>query len=145
MSLRLFVRLASVTLLTVGLGIACGQQGEGDRCDKANGDNDCDTSSGMQCKQSVGAQFFVCCPPSGSPLADGDTVCPTTSNSSDAGPTTDSGASDTGSTTDAATTDTGAGDATTGDTGVADTTTSDTGAAESSTSDTGAADAATDG
>jgi hypothetical protein len=46
----------------LAFGTGCGRQGEGERCDRLNGDEDC--SSGLVCtdSQDLGTNADICCP-----------------------------------------------------------------------------------
>ena len=62
--------------LALGAGLlgfllpACGKQGEGQRCDVANGNDDCE--DGLVCtkKKDLGTLSDICCPPAGVPASD---------------------------------------------------------------------------
>ena len=44
---------------------SCGKQGEGERCDQANGDEDCEDGLVCTSKQDLQTSSDICCPPAG--------------------------------------------------------------------------------
>jgi hypothetical protein len=66
-----FVAAVIVLLSTLALFGACNGQGEGDVCDKRNGDNDC--RNGYTCQIHAGVQGARCCP--GNPAAVTTVAC----------------------------------------------------------------------
>jgi hypothetical protein len=61
---RLTAIALPLLLLAIGMATACGSQGEGQRCDKLNGNDDCDT--GLICQDvPVPAGASICCPQTG--------------------------------------------------------------------------------
>jgi hypothetical protein len=122
---------AAAIVLLSGLLAACSKQGLGERCSKDNGDDDCDTGSGLIC-----GEKGVCCPSSDRNCGPGSQ---TDSALVDSTPPIDSG-SDTGADTAEGGTDAGdTGTPDAGDTGTADA--GDTGTGDGSSSDADAADA----
>jgi hypothetical protein len=59
-SLLFVLLLLPIAAFRVAMG--CGAQGEGQLCNKANNDNDCNAP--LTCQQ-VPGQAYVCCPPAG--------------------------------------------------------------------------------
>jgi hypothetical protein len=100
---------------------ACSRQSEAERCEKSNGNNDCDP--GLLCVQRECCSDTICCPP-GDPVNGTTPECRTAATA----PATDAG--DTGS-ADTGTTDTGSADSGTPDTTAPDTATGDSAAADS--------------
>lgn len=128
MFLRVSARLACVASLLVAFGMACGQQGPGERCDRLSGtDNsgDGDCQAGLTCVKGTGASTsgYICCPPAGTAGAPAECGGSTT-------PVTDAGA------------ETGASDAATGDADATATETAASDATASETSDAATSDAA---
>ncbi|MBI2389773.1 MAG: hypothetical protein HYV09_09290 [Deltaproteobacteria bacterium] len=131
--MRSFRSLISAALLVLGAAFvfqACSKQGEAQRCEKANGNDDCEPP--LICTGVEGIDEPICCPE--------NTASATTSECRGArGGPTDAGGTDTGA-TDTATAET-APDTATGETAA------DTGAAEAATdigTDTASTDAAAD-
>ena len=126
MSFRSLLSAAALVLAGAFVFQACSKQVEGERCETANGNNDCDP--GLYCVQRECCSDTICCP--------AERSAATTSECKGAATTpTDAATTDTGSTTDTgAATDTGA---VTDDTGSI----TDTGAAIDTGSTTDAADA----
>ena len=107
---RLLLALASAGL-AIALVVSCAGQAEGDRCQLANGNDDC--QAGLVCTQGakLNRNYDLCCPPEGTTVtSDSCKVAPISPGSdaaiSDAA-TTDTGVKDTGTSDacDAATSD----------------------------------------
>jgi len=62
---RIAVALGSLALtgaLVVSIP-SCSDQGEGERCDRANGDGDCEDGLICKSKKDLGTSSDICCPP----------------------------------------------------------------------------------
>lgn len=107
---RLLLALASAGLLAA-LVASCTGQAEGDRCQLANNNDDC--QAGLVCTQGakLNRNYDLCCPPEGTAVTSDSCKVAPISPGSDAsitdGATTDTGAKDTGTSdaNDAATSD----------------------------------------
>lgn len=119
---RLLLALASAGLLAA-LVASCTGQAEGDRCQLANNNDDC--QAGLVCTQGskLNRNYDLCCPPEGTTVTSDSCKVAPISPGSDAsindGSTTDTGVKDTGTgdANDAATSDAGdaASDSSSGD------------------------------
>lgn len=96
--------LAAAALFVGGLVVAqgCSSQGEGERCERKNGDNDC--AEGLVCKsgKDLGGNADICCPESGGDNREcnpGAVTTSTTGDTSSSTGDTTSSASGSGSTT----------------------------------------------
>lgn len=98
---RLLLALASAGV-AIALVVSCAGQAEGDRCQLANNNDDC--QAGLVCTQGakLNRNYDLCCPPEGTAVtSDSCKVAPISPGSDAAitdGSTTDTGVKDTGTT-----------------------------------------------